>query len=316
MPHRHEKKLLEKAIRKTVTLLEKKYPGREVVLLTDREELACTACRQIREPAELDRPVDQIILIPYFANDEDYAEALSEIKKIGAAFYALPLYHPAASYRHRDRLAETALRRVERDVLIHGLKHFDENDFQNLMQAIEITREIEGDYLEIGVFTGTSGLAALYYMEAAGIYRRSYFMDTFEGFTYPEALESMDLHWRGGHRLSGPEANLKRVSDLFSRFSLPVRIIRGNICRVPLPEAIQAIAVCNVDVDLYDAVSAALQKVAPCISRHGIIVAEDSGHTPALGGALLATREFLQSPAGKAFIPVYLESGQTFLIKK
>ena len=46
-----------------------------------------------------------------------------------------------------------------------------------------------------------------------------------------------------------------------------------------------------------------------------IIIAEDAGHTPLLIGAYAAVREFLESPAGKAFTPVEMMSGQMFLIK-
>ena len=46
----------------------------------------------------------------------------------------------------------------------------------------------------------------------------------------------------------------------------------------------------------------------------GIIVVEDPGHTPQLVGARVALDEFLASKAASKFMPVYMESGQTFLI--
>jgi hypothetical protein len=46
------------------------------------------------------------------------------------------------------------------------------------------------------------------------------------------------------------------------------------------------------------------------------MIVEDPGHTPALVGSRLALEQFLESPAGAAFTSVYLESGQTFLIRR
>lgn len=41
----------------------------------------------------------------------------------------------------------------------------------------------------------------------------------------------------------------------------------------------------------------------------------DQGHTPALGGAYLATHEFLNSQLSLDFVPIYMSSGQMFLVK-
>ena len=49
--------------------------------------------------------------------------------------------------------------------------------------------------------------------------------------------------------------------------------------------------------------------------KNGIIIAEDYGHTPALIGAQKAVGEFLEEYPDE-FLPIYLHSGQMFLIKK
>jgi hypothetical protein len=46
------------------------------------------------------------------------------------------------------------------------------------------------------------------------------------------------------------------------------------------------------------------------------MICEDQGHTPFLAGAYLAIRDFLDSVAGKEFVPIHMASGQMFLIKK
>lgn len=67
---------------------------------------------------------------------------------------------------------------------------------------------------------------------------------------------------------------------------------------------------------MYEAVLFALFKIAPKIVTGGIMIVEDPGHTPALIGARVALEKFLYSNEGKLFTPIYMESGQFFLIKK
>jgi hypothetical protein len=54
---------------------------------------------------------------------------------------------------------------------------------------------------------------------------------------------------------------------------------------------------------MYEAVAAALAKVAPLIAEGGIIIAEDQGHTPLLIGAYVAVQKFLKSPEGGILSP-------------
>ena len=56
-------------------------------------------------------------------------------------------------------------------------------------------------------------------------------------------------------------------------------------------------------------------KVAPRIAPGGIMIFEDAGHTPPLGGARLAVADFLESDAGRHFVPIYMQSGQMFLVR-
>ena len=75
------------------------------------------------------------------------------------------------------------------------------------------------------------------------------------------------------------------------------------------------IAVCNIDVDMLEAVEAALEKVRPKMVSGGIIIAEDFGHTPALLGAQYAVLKFLDLYKNE-FYSMYLQSGQFLMIKK
>jgi hypothetical protein len=93
---------------------------------------------------------------------------------------------------------------------------------------------------------------------------------------------------------------------------------KNNIISDALPaRAVElGIAVANLDVDLHEAVYAGLHKLAPHMVQHGILVVEDPGHTPLLIGAKLVLEKFLAEDAGKQFIPIVMDSGQSFLIRK
>jgi hypothetical protein len=189
-------------------------------------------------------------------------------------------------------------------------------DFMNLCQALEVTRHQKGVFLEIGCFRGSSGSVALHYMKEAGIHRYAYFFDVFDGFKYDAAMSSPDAIWMGSHQTEGAawvEERLKRHERV--ELGLKVIVRRHNIIEEEIPRDFPPVAVANLDVDLYEAVRAALIKVAPRMAPGGIMVVEDPGHTPQLVGARVALDEFLASKAASAFVPVYLESGQTFLIK-
>ena len=190
-------------------------------------------------------------------------------------------------------------------------------DFMNLCQALEITRHQKGVFLEIGCFRGSSGSVALHYMKEAGIYRHAYFFDVFDGFKYDAAWSSPDAIWMGSHATEGAALvaeRLKRHEQ--AAWGLQVTVRRHNIIGEDFPRDFPPIAVANIDVDLYEAVLAALTKVAPRMAPGGIMVVEDPGHTPQLVGARVALDEFLAGRAASSFIPIYMESGQTFLIKK
>lgn len=173
--------------------------------------------------------------------------------------------------------------------------------------------------MEIGVYKGGSALTALNYMKHANIKRKSYFLDTYDGFNYTEADTSSETHWNiqnNCHRLFGTDKTMEYIQNILSEecpeqeFSL----IKTNICSEELPSSIQHIAVANLDVDLYDATRDALNKLAPKIVKGGIIIAEDPTSTPGLIGAFYAMETFLETTIGKQFMKLHL-SGQYFLIR-
>ena len=71
------------------------------------------------------------------------------------------------------------------------------------------------------------------------------------------------------------------------------KLITNNVCKDNLPEEINAISAAHIDVDLYEATFEAIKKISKKLSNRGIIMCEDSAHTPETYGAYYAMEKFL-----------------------
>jgi hypothetical protein len=92
-------------------------------------------------------------------------------------------------------------------------------------------------------------------------------------------------------------------------------VLKSNIITDELPPELDNIVVANLDVDQLEAIFAGLKRLAPRIVIGGILIVEDPGHTPQLIGALAALELFLRSALAQDFLPIYMRSGQYFLIR-
>lgn len=292
-------------------LARRRSQGAPIYYITDRYPLP-TGNLDITEiaPSEVDDlPNDGNlkVFICVYESDERMVATVKRIIRIpNAVFFAPPKFLPTARYFHRNDIARKVLVRESRI----DMKKFEVADFENIIQAIDLTRDIEGDFLEIGVYQGRSSHMALAYMRESKIDRCAYFIDVFEGFTYEAAHVSSDALWDNTH----VDTSLEKVQTFLREFD-NAKVLKLNVIDDGFPDAIRKVAVCNLDVDMYEAVLKGLEKVAPLISHNGIIIAEDAGHTPALAGAYVAVCEFLESETGKAFLPIHMSSGQMLLIK-
>lgn len=255
---------------------------------------------------------DSIFLV-FFHTDDDYVYTLKKIKDHQGIFLSLDHFIPKTRYSWVDK---HALRAIDHAFSFGSkISHQNIDVHETICQALNITRHVPGDYVEIGVYKGGSALTALTYMNYTGITRDAYFFDTFDGMTYSEALESSDVIWQNTHVLWGVEETMRYVHSILETTQQPFHLMQLNICRDALPSSIKHIAVCNIDVDVYDATIQSLEKVAPLMVHGGIIICEDPTSTPGLGGALIAMEEFLATPLGKKFTKVLLNHAQYLLIR-
>lgn len=254
---------------------------------------------------------DSLFLV-FFHTDDDYFYTLKKIKDHNGQFFSLPSYHPKVRYVWVDKHAAQAID----ETFSQGSKvsHLTLEVHETICLCLNATKHLEGDYVEIGVYKGGSALTALNYMQYAQMPRKSYFIDTFNGMTYEEAYQSSDVLWKDTHILWGVAETMNHVRRVLNPTGQDFTLVPANICSDPLPHDLKKIAVCNLDVDLYEATLASLLKVAPLMVKGGIIICEDPTSTPGLGGALVAMEEFLSMPIGKKFVKT-LTNAQYLLIK-
>ncbi|HEX3725297.1 MAG TPA: TylF/MycF/NovP-related O-methyltransferase [Pirellulales bacterium] len=290
-----------------VGIMRRRFPTAPMFLLTDVDDKQFAWNRELeRGPFSPAHPRQgPVIFVCAFDDDEKLVEAIDWVRTIPEAYYICPQRNrPVARYFHRHAEARRVLLESTR------LGRFDLADFETIIQALDVTRGVAGAYVEIGVYRGDSAFVALNYMQTAGIARPSYFFDTFEGFAYEAAGLSQDAAWLGTHEIAPLEAARK----LLGRFA-DCHVERLNIITQDLPAEIGPIAVANVDVDMYEAVAVALDKVVPHIPIGGLIIVEDQGHTPQLAGAYLASKEFLATDRAADFLPWQMASGQMILFR-
>jgi len=301
------------------------FAGRTCYVLTDRPELSRLGPEYgslIQDLSGLtDQQVSEGVFYIYFTYDSDALPLLKEIRRRGGVFVApdpMMVAGNKSTYCYGiNRLAHQAM---EKTWARGGVTHLHVDVQQNICEALDITRSLEGDFVEIGVYRGGSACTALNFIDEMFATRRiqprhCWLMDTFDGFTYEEAQNSIDPLWKNTHRLSGVESTQNRIRQVLSPNQTPYSLHANNICRDPLPEGIKRIVVAHVDVDMYEPTLAALQKVSERMVPGGIIMCEDPPSTPSLYGALLAMEEFLDSEQGNCYTKVF-KGGHYFLIKR
>ncbi|MBA2724895.1 MAG: class I SAM-dependent methyltransferase, partial [Actinobacteria bacterium] len=281
----------------------------------DHEHINC-ATEDVSRVA--DYSVDETLFIYACTQDDLGAPFARAVHQLGGKYRPIRYANPCL-YTNLDTVARRALEAEldHQEALGFAKWDYGPHDFIGLLQALNIAKSVEGAYVEVGCYRGSSAGAVLRYLGDKGWSRRCYFLDVFGGFDYAEAKASSDSAWVGTHVTEGRDAIAERLRYYTDRApNLSVEVHKNNVISDDLPEGIGKIAVANLDVDLYEAVAAGLRKLAPRIAPGGVLVVEDPGHSPLLIGARVALDEFLDEDRPEVFIPVVMNSGQTYLIRR
>lgn len=302
------------------------FPNRKAYVLSDRVELknlenSIGPWMNTLDPLS-DEEIKNGVFYIYFTYDSDAFPFLKRIKDNGGVFVSPnPSVMSKTEYACGiNRHAHEALRETQE--LSHRISHFHHFVHENICEAIEITKHLEGDYIEVGVYLGGSALTALNFMENLKRRnwikpRRMFLLDTFNGFNYEEAAMSSDALWKNTHKLFGVEQTIEHIKQTFKLANATIETIlqQNNICNDPLPNELEKIVVLNLDVDQYDPTLSALTRLSDKVVSGGIIICEDPASTPALYGAFLAMEEFLATEKGQQYFKVF-KGGQYFLLKR
>ena len=104
-----------------------------------------------------------------------------------------------------------------------GFPHTDANLVEGLSQALDMTRNLPGCYLELGVFAGSSAFAVMSYIRSARLNRPVVLMDSFTGFS--ESPRTADIKWK----VVENQHVLCRWRCLFTQTDVKTSSIHGSI---------------------------------------------------------------------------------------
>lgn len=252
------------------------------------------------------------LVIVYYTVDDLVLPILEHIIENNIKFIPIGGSDKKSNRFSRHAVLDTLMKTLQKK---DRLSHLRNIIHENICQALEYTKDLEGDYVEIGVYKGGSAYTAMMYCQLNSINRKFYLFDTFDGFNYEESSESSDILWKGTHKLFGVNETIEYLNKTFSEFEGNYSLIPSNIINDQLPEEIKKISLANIDVDLYEATYTALEKVSKLMVKGGIIICEDPKSTPMLYGAYYAMEKFLSSDHGLDFKKIDM-IGQYFLIKQ
>ena len=266
-----------------------------------------------------DKEISESVFYIYFSTDSKALPFLKKIIALGGTY--VPNLDPSKTefrFTHETTLQTLIEVRDQKDIyplLDKTTVYF----YENLCEALFITRNIPGDYVEIGVFHGRSLLTATKFIgkmteKGEMLDRNIYGLDTFHGFDYEESENSSDIIWHQTHIVNPPDKQIEIIIERIAPKNIKFNLIINNIISDELPSKIDQIAVAVIDVDLYEATEAALEKIHDRIALGGIIICEDPASTPQLYGSYVAMENFLQTVPGKKFTKIF-KKGSYFLLR-
>ena len=302
------------------SFLPENFPGKNTYILTDVPELVSLESKLGPLIESLDGlsndEISKSVFYIYFNFDNEALPSLKRIRENGGIFIP-PTLTGKINYMVANSYAFDSIMSTKQKA--HRTSHNNFDVCNNICEALDITKKLKGDFVEIGVFRGGSALMAMKFIDLMRQdnlieERKAYLLDTFDGFNYEEAQTSPDQIWKNTHKVFGEEETKSYLNETFNDINTNYELVTNNICRDSLPSAIEKIVVANIDVDMYEPTLAALNKVTDLVVTGGIIICEDATSTPGLYGGYLAMEEFLESEKGKSYIKIF-KGAQYFLIK-
>lgn len=183
-----------------------------------------------------------------------------------------------------------------------------DNRLFNLVQLVRETRFVSGDIVELGSFSGGTGAVIVESMKHWGSNpeKNVWLFDSYQGI--PPSNLGIDYRWSGMFS----NVSFSEVKDGFSKYC-NVRLVKG-----PIEETIGQInfpiSLAHIDIDTYEGVKLATERIWPLVTEGGVILYDDFGFFPNCLPltTYVATFAEQQSDAFKFYLP----SNGYFLIKR
>tara|TARA_B100002051_G_C16557086_1_gene545579 strand:+ start:132 stop:887 length:756 start_codon:yes stop_codon:yes gene_type:complete len=194
----------------------------------------------------------------------------------------------------------------------------------NLYKDI-INREVEGDFVECGVWRGGNLILVQKLNEIHQQKKNIFGFDTFEGMTKPNEFD-FDLRNENANNLLNKTKKLNNVKNIWAYCDLDtvqdninkilkqnnIKLIKGDVkntlkIKENLPEKISML---RLDTDFYESTKIELEVLYPRLSKGGVLIIDDYGH---FKGCKKAVDEFFENSNN---VLHYIDYSARYLVKR
>lgn len=167
----------------------------------------------------------------------------------------------------------------------------------NYLDALKKTNHLNGAVVEIGCnLCGTSALGAemLRKLKSSRTY---YAIDTFGGFVKEQFEFDKQFNSRLGKEYAFSSNSIGLARKILKLHNASeVKLIQSDIVKFDINQLSENISMALLDVDLYQPIKSALQKIYPRLETDGIILVDDCGNSDKDNSwkAGLALKEFAE----------------------
>lgn len=183
-----------------------------------------------------------------------------------------------------------------------------------ICQCLEETKDIPGNIAEIGCADGATTVFLNKYLDAQGIEKKYFAIDTFSGFSKEDIQFEVSEREKKRGLFTGFKANKIKWFDGTMKLNNINRVesIRADVNKFNLC-SLGALSFCLLDIDLYRPTKKSLGQLYNIMSKDGIIIVDDCNPNQIRwDGADQAYNEFMKG-IGQ---PTRVEHGKLGIIKK
>jgi O-methyltransferase len=177
-----------------------------------------------------------------------------------------------------------------------------------------VDREIEGDFVECGVWRGGNALAAAEIFKLHNSKRNVWLFDTFKGMTAPTDFDvqasdgrTARTQYEADQKETHNEWCYSSIEDVRQNFAnrgltTNIHFVQGDVCQTLNSEPSKLpnkISVLRLDTDWYESTKKELEVLYPKLTVGGCLIIDDYGHW---SGSKKATDEYFEKNQNRPFL--------------